>query len=213
MKSVYDELGFSAPKPSYAELGFDDEILSEIEDRPESVPIPYDEESLNNTFGKMATSGTCDMGVVKLPAPVGNDREIRVHKKLQKVMQSFVEEIHAKELWWMIRSISGYSVETRPSSQRYLADRKPSITSWGIAVTINSGYNLPGTVQSRPIGEPVTKIAAGEPGYTFYPAHPIVEIARAHGLTWAGQTHYETPEGKVSNDVTIPSVFMYMSNW
>ena len=213
----YEDMGFNTPPPVFDDLGFDDEILPQVEERSANLPVPTDEVSLIDTFGEFAISGVSDGGVVRLPEPVGNTKEVRVHKKLQKVMQAFVDKIHSEGLWWMVKAVSGYSQETRPGSQRYKAERKISITSWGAALVINANYNLHGEAPGGPVGEPAVSVSRGEPGFTFYPGHPIVAIAEELGLTWAGRKQFSvmTPEGDAfqDNDVPLPANFMYIKAW
>lgn len=205
----YGDVGFEGFEPG-GEIGFEEEAV-------EPVPRPTDEASLERIFGKFAMEGVCNGGFVTLPEPVGRVQEIRVHTKVRGIMENFLRDVHREGYWWMIRSIEGYIQKVRPSSRRYKELRKVSLQSWGIALSINADYNQPGERIGGPHGEPILKTQKGEPGYSFYEGHPIVEIAKRHKLQWAGVSEFPvlTTDGDefVENDVPLPSVFMYMTWW
>jgi len=45
----YEDMGFNTPPPVFDDLGFDDEILPQVEERSANLPVPTDEVSLIDT--------------------------------------------------------------------------------------------------------------------------------------------------------------------
>ena len=167
-------------------------------------------------LGDFATH-PCEKGVVKLPEPVAGIGEIRCHVLLVPVFEAFVRLIHKDGHWSLMKTIYGYLQSVRPGSVYYKGTSRIALSSWGASLTINRGYNpYDGERRSRPTGDPRELTSKDQPGYSFYPNHPIVKIAEQCGLTWCGATHWKNADTKAEcTPITHPdpATFIYAKIW
>lgn len=184
------------------------------EQRAERVPErqPRTTNELYAVLGEKGRSSVNGGGIVRLPEPIGNQTEIRCHVRLAPVFQRFLDELALAGLWHLVKRIDGFQLSKRRGTSGG-AINTVSLRSWGAAIDINAPYNQYGHVLPViPTGEPVELVAAGEPGWRFYSEHPIVNIARRCGLTWAGCSRWAV-EGEPLNRLPDGATFQFMRIW
>lgn len=194
----------------------DDDVIPALppDERQATVPAnpPRTLAEMVSQLGERGRERTCAGGVIVLPEPCGAVTEVRVHVRLAPLFRRFLEEIARQGHWPLVKTVHGYSLKKRRGSGSG-RESDVSLTAWGAAIEINAGYNLHGVrMPHGPTGEPHELVSKGKPGFRFCADHPIVEIARDCGLTWAGMDRWAI-RGEPTNIRPDGAVFQWPRSW
>lgn len=201
--------------PATTADGMDNYSSVQTDTVPPAAPLPERPRKhahVRAACGDWGRQSRCASGVVKLPVPLAGKTEILVHGTFVAPFQMFLDKLHERGLFEpYVRSISGYRVQARPNTTARIGDGHQHISSWGMCVTINAGWNRAGMKTLHvPYGDPIADTQNGEPGYSFFEGHPVVHTARECGLVWAGG---ETWADGSKNRHPEPAVFQYVDLW
>ena len=141
--------------------------------------IPENEDEMRRLYGDPESNALRESAIIELPAKVGMSSSLSVHPKAKNAIQKFFEAIWNEGYWPLLKTVSTNYWITYPNSMppEYAA------TAYGAGVIINrGGRNADGNLAKPDL--------PGQPSEEFHAKHPIVRIAKQHGLDWGGDDHH-----------------------
>lgn len=147
---------------------------------PKGILRPENRDEAVRVFGSPFTQ-QCRAGRYTLPDPIGRVDHIECNQHVLPAVEMLFKTIVMEKAYDLIRTLGPcYSEEM--AAYRFPPIHTPH--NWGIALTINHGYNMPMSRPPVPLPENRRKDIAWGP--KFDSDHPIVKIAKAQHWTWGG---------------------------
>jgi len=135
---------------------------------PQGIAVPNGLAGIRARFGE-ATNPAASAGMINFPAPLrmGGSQAVTTraacHIEMVQLFTRVFGELHARELWPLIKSYDGlYNPRMKRST-----GNSWSTHAWGIAVDLNASTNQQGTVGDMD--------------------HRIIAVFERHGFYWGGK--------------------------